>query len=86
MKIVDVEEYEKKDSFFIELGQPRWLKRGISGKGAFLLQRKSRASPPPLQGNNVSEGSASQMVFLEKHRVIFSFARIWPIRVLASRK
>ncbi|XP_070620950.1 sodium/calcium exchanger 2 isoform X2 [Erythrolamprus reginae] len=32
VKIVDVEEYEKKDSFFIELGQPRWLKRGISGK------------------------------------------------------
>ncbi|XP_044290956.1 sodium/calcium exchanger 2 isoform X3 [Varanus komodoensis] len=31
VKIVDVEEYEKKDSFFIELGQPRWLKRGISG-------------------------------------------------------
>ncbi|XP_061452514.1 sodium/calcium exchanger 2 isoform X4 [Rhineura floridana] len=30
VKIVDVEEYEKKDSFFIELGQPRWLKRGIS--------------------------------------------------------
>ncbi|XP_034293989.1 sodium/calcium exchanger 2 isoform X2 [Pantherophis guttatus] len=33
VKIVDVEEYEKKDSFFIELGQPRWLKRGISADG-----------------------------------------------------
>lgn len=33
MKIVDDEEYEKKDNFFIELGQPQWLKRGISGKG-----------------------------------------------------
>ncbi|TFJ99415.1 serine protease HTRA2, mitochondrial [Platysternon megacephalum] len=31
VKIVDDEEYEKKDNFFIELGQPRWLKRGISG-------------------------------------------------------
>ncbi|NWH82142.1 NAC2 protein, partial [Piaya cayana] len=30
VKIVDAEEYEKKDNFFIELGQPRWLKRGIS--------------------------------------------------------
>ncbi|CAM4614785.1 unnamed protein product [Lepidochelys kempii] len=30
VKIVDDEEYEKKDNFFIELGQPRWLKRGIS--------------------------------------------------------
>ncbi|XP_015684917.1 sodium/calcium exchanger 2-like, partial [Protobothrops mucrosquamatus] len=36
VKIVDVEEYEKKDSFFIELGQPRWLKRGIS---ALLLHQ-----------------------------------------------
>lgn len=33
VKIVDDEEYEKKDNFFIELGQPQWLKRGISGKG-----------------------------------------------------
>lgn len=32
MKIVDDEEYEKKDNFFIELGQPQWLKRGISGE------------------------------------------------------
>ncbi|XP_074872274.1 sodium/calcium exchanger 2 isoform X2 [Carettochelys insculpta] len=33
VKIVDDEEYEKKDNFFIELGQPRWLKRGISAEG-----------------------------------------------------
>lgn len=33
VKIVDDEEYEKKDNFFIELGQPQWLKRGISGEG-----------------------------------------------------
>lgn len=32
VKIVDDEEYEKKDNFFIELGQPQWLKRGISGE------------------------------------------------------
>ncbi|XP_032533370.1 sodium/calcium exchanger 2 isoform X2 [Chiroxiphia lanceolata] len=30
VKIVDDEEYEKKENFFIELGAPRWLKRGIS--------------------------------------------------------
>lgn len=29
---MDDEEYEKKDNFFIELGQPQWLKRGISGE------------------------------------------------------
>ncbi|XP_017695561.1 PREDICTED: sodium/calcium exchanger 2-like [Lepidothrix coronata] len=33
VKIVDDEEYEKKENFFIELGPPRWLKRGISGTG-----------------------------------------------------
>ncbi|NWR06573.1 NAC2 protein, partial [Paradoxornis webbianus] len=33
VKIVDDEEYEKKENFFIELGTPRWLKRGISGDG-----------------------------------------------------
>ncbi|XP_068854434.1 sodium/calcium exchanger 2 isoform X2 [Aphelocoma coerulescens] len=33
VKIVDDEEYEKKENFFIELGTPRWLKRGISGMG-----------------------------------------------------
>ncbi|XP_014379038.1 sodium/calcium exchanger 2 [Alligator sinensis] len=36
VKIVDDEEYEKKDNFFIELGPPRWLKRGIS---ALLLNQ-----------------------------------------------
>lgn len=35
VKIVDDEEYEKKDNFFIELGQPQWLKRGISGEGCW---------------------------------------------------
>ncbi|XP_015706025.2 sodium/calcium exchanger 2, partial [Coturnix japonica] len=36
VKIVDDEEYEKRDNFFIELGPPRWLKRGIS---ALLLNQ-----------------------------------------------
>ncbi|XP_054855990.1 sodium/calcium exchanger 2 isoform X3 [Eublepharis macularius] len=43
VKIVDVEEYEKKDSFFIELGQPRWLKRGISGKCELDADKKLSA-------------------------------------------
>ncbi|NXT41456.1 NAC2 protein, partial [Pelecanoides urinatrix] len=42
VKIVDDEEYEKKDNFFIELGQPRWLKRGISGTGG---AGRGRAGP-----------------------------------------
>lgn len=49
VKIVDDEEYEKKDNFFIELGQPQWLKRGISGEGCWA---GDGGSPPEvhLQG------------------------------------
>ncbi|KAJ0063503.1 hypothetical protein NL108_002755, partial [Boleophthalmus pectinirostris] len=31
VRIIDDEEYEKKESFYIVLEEPRWLKRGISG-------------------------------------------------------
>lgn len=30
--IINVEEYEKQENFYIVLGDPKWLKRGISGK------------------------------------------------------
>lgn len=30
--IINVEEYEKQENFFIILEDPKWLKRGISGK------------------------------------------------------
>ncbi|KAM8920936.1 sodium/calcium exchanger 3 isoform 2-T2 [Pelodytes ibericus] len=30
VKIIDEEEYERQESFFIALGEPKWLKRGIS--------------------------------------------------------
>ncbi|XP_005534183.2 PREDICTED: sodium/calcium exchanger 2 isoform X3 [Pseudopodoces humilis] len=42
VKIVDDEEYEKKENFFIELGTPRWLKRGISGTGTPRGRRGDR--------------------------------------------
>lgn len=44
VKIVDDEEYEKKDNFFIELGQPQWLKRGISGKGKWGVRGRGEGS------------------------------------------
>ncbi|XP_057245008.1 sodium/calcium exchanger 2-like, partial [Malurus melanocephalus] len=44
VKIVDDEEYEKKENFFIELGTPRWLKRGIS---ALLLAQGRSLRPRP---------------------------------------
>lgn len=61
VKIVDDEEYEKKDNFFIELGQPQWLKRGISGEAEWGVRGRgegSRTGAPlgaqlwaPLQNN-----------------------------------
>lgn len=30
--IINVEEYEKQENFFIVLEDPKWLKRGLSGK------------------------------------------------------
>ncbi|KAJ7995222.1 hypothetical protein DPEC_G00242300 [Dallia pectoralis] len=37
VRIIDDEEYEKKEKFYIVLEEPRWLKRGIS---AFLLNQE----------------------------------------------
>ena len=31
VRIIDDEEYEKHENFYIVLEEPRWLKRGISG-------------------------------------------------------
>ncbi|NXS57725.1 NAC2 protein, partial [Brachypteracias leptosomus] len=58
VKIVDDEEYEKKDNFFIELGQPRWLKRGISADGERKLSaeeeeaRRIAEMGKPILGEN----------------------------------
>ncbi|XP_073335601.1 sodium/calcium exchanger 2a isoform X3 [Pagrus major] len=35
--IINVEEYEKQENFFIVLEDPKWLKRGLSGKCASLI-------------------------------------------------
>ncbi|NXQ18850.1 NAC2 protein, partial [Peucedramus taeniatus] len=58
VKIVDDEEYEKKENFFIELGTPRWLKRGISGDGERALSaeeeeaRRIADMGKPVLGDN----------------------------------
>ncbi|NXI38896.1 NAC2 protein, partial [Galbula dea] len=58
VKIVDDEAYEKKDNFFIELGQPRWLKRGISADGDRKLSaeeeeaRRIAEMGKPILGDN----------------------------------
>ncbi|XP_073495008.1 sodium/calcium exchanger 3 isoform X6 [Phyllobates terribilis] len=38
VKIIDEEEYERQESFFIALGEPKWMKRGISA--VELAERK----------------------------------------------
>lgn len=32
VRIINVEEYEKQENFFIVLEDPKWLKRGLSGE------------------------------------------------------
>lgn len=36
VKIVDEEEYERQENFFIALGEPKWMERGISGVRSFM--------------------------------------------------
>uniref|UniRef100_A0AAQ5Y2A1 Calx-beta domain-containing protein n=1 Tax=Amphiprion ocellaris TaxID=80972 RepID=A0AAQ5Y2A1_AMPOC len=43
IRIIDDEEYEKHENFFVVLEEPRWLKRGISGRQHVLK------SPPDQQ-------------------------------------
>uniref|UniRef100_A0A4W5NHI6 Solute carrier family 8 member 2a n=1 Tax=Hucho hucho TaxID=62062 RepID=A0A4W5NHI6_9TELE len=56
VRIVNVEEYEKQENFFIVLDEPKWLKRGISGQWGVLCVRVKNVplSFPPL-GNPTPE-------------------------------
>lgn len=40
VKIVDEEEYERQENFFIALGEPKWMERGISGVRFFKNKTK----------------------------------------------
>lgn len=48
VKIVDEEEYERQENFFIALGEPKWMERGISGVRSFMekmkIEKKSESS------------------------------------------
>lgn len=39
--IINVEEYEKQENFFIILEDPKWLKRGLSGKCMCVYLKES---------------------------------------------
>ncbi|XP_059810796.1 sodium/calcium exchanger 3 isoform X21 [Hypanus sabinus] len=51
VKINDDEEYEKQEHFFIVLGEPKWMKRGISA----LLIEKSNPSPEEEEAKRIAE-------------------------------
>ncbi|XP_053908786.1 sodium/calcium exchanger 2 [Cuculus canorus] len=55
VKIVDGEEYEKKDNFFIELGQPRWLKRGISALLLAQAEGERKLSAEEEEAQRIAE-------------------------------
>lgn len=50
VKIVDEEEYERQENFFIALGEPKWMERGISGVRSFMekmkIEKKIRIKSP----------------------------------------
>lgn len=42
VKIVDEEEYERQENFFIALGEPKWMERGISGVRSFMKKTQNK--------------------------------------------
>ena len=42
VKIVDEEEYERQENFFIALGEPKWMERGISGVRFFKKKTNNK--------------------------------------------
>ncbi|XP_071396334.1 sodium/calcium exchanger 2-like isoform X11 [Centroberyx affinis] len=52
VRIIDDEEYEKHENFFIVLEEPRWLKRGISGQ---LLSAEGQMSAEEEEARRIAE-------------------------------
>lgn len=55
VKIVDEEEYERQENFFIALGEPQWMERGISGVRSFMKKnekKKKKKSESSIQTPN----------------------------------
>ncbi|KAM9846208.1 sodium/calcium exchanger 2a isoform 2-T2 [Aulostomus maculatus] len=51
VRIINVEEYEKQENFFIVLEEPRWLKRGLSA----LLLNQGNPTPEEEEARRISE-------------------------------
>ncbi|KAM3869553.1 sodium/calcium exchanger 2a isoform 1-T1 [Diretmus argenteus] len=51
VRIINVEEYEKQENFFVVLEEPKWLKRGISA----LLLNQGNPTPEEEEARKISE-------------------------------
>ncbi|XP_034463279.1 sodium/calcium exchanger 2a isoform X1 [Hippoglossus hippoglossus] len=51
VRIINVEEYEKQEAFFVVLEDPKWLKRGLSA----LLLNQGNPSPEEEEARRISE-------------------------------
>ncbi|XP_037543560.1 sodium/calcium exchanger 2a isoform X3 [Nematolebias whitei] len=52
VRILNMEEYEKQENFFILLEDPKWLKRGFS---ALLLNQDRNPTPEEIEARRISE-------------------------------
>ncbi|XP_065259207.1 sodium/calcium exchanger 3 isoform X7 [Emys orbicularis] len=52
VKIVDEEEYERQETFFIALGEPKWMERGIS---ALLLTQERKLTIEEEEAKRIAE-------------------------------
>ena len=62
VKIVDEEEYERQENFFIVLGEPKWMERGISGV-RFLKKKKKKEQNRKKFKQAVKQQEQKQLYF-----------------------
>lgn len=68
VKIVDEEEYERQENFFIALGEPKWMERGISGVRFFKNQSNNQEKAKKKERNLNKRGNNKK----EKVTLIFA--------------
>uniref|UniRef100_A0A8C6KSD2 Solute carrier family 8 member 2b n=1 Tax=Nothobranchius furzeri TaxID=105023 RepID=A0A8C6KSD2_NOTFU len=67
VRIIDDEEYEKHENFFIVLEEPRWLKRGISGDGFCLAEEEEAQRIAEMGKPILGEHSRLEVVIEESY-------------------
>lgn len=80
VKIVDEEEYERQENFFIALGEPKWMERGISGVRFFENQSSNQEKAKKKERNLSKRGNNRKekvTLFLPPPFVPFSSFSYW---------